>query len=238
MRSVRVVAAVLAALCAVVPIARADAPHATVSGSGIDVAALLSSGQEFCADHALFADAGWPPLGLSTAVPATAGQTLHIAFDGPATLSQADVTGLAAPVVTRPVAAMAQDSPSSWHVTMPPAPDPTGMALAFHADWASGDCHGDQYYAVALEAPAVVEHVRGRAGAARVTVLARAAVTVVATLRAHGARAGRLATRLPAGARRTLTVPAGHARRATLRLVITTADGGRTVVTRRIRLRA
>src|SRR4051794_19153511 len=132
MRSVRVIAAVSAVLGAAAPAARADVPRATVSGSGVAVQALHSTGSEYCSDHALFADAGWPPLGLNTAVPATAGQTLQIAFDGPATLTQADVTGLAAPVVRRPVAGKTQDGPSSWRVTLPAAPEPAGMALAFH----------------------------------------------------------------------------------------------------------
>src|SRR3954452_989776 len=136
MRSVRVVAAVLAALCDVVPIARADAPRATVSGSGIDVAALLSSGEEFCSDHALFADAGWPPVGLERTVAATAGQTVRIVFDHPATLRQAAVLGVAAPAVGRPVASMTPDGPAAWRVTLPAAPDPAGLALRVGGDWA------------------------------------------------------------------------------------------------------
>src|SRR3954470_8099745 len=159
MRTVRVIAAVSAVLCAAVPAARAGAPRATVSGSGMDVAALFSSGEEFCADHALFADAGWPPLGLDRAVPATAGQTVRIAFDHPATLRQADITGVAAPAVGRPVASTAPDGPAAWRVTLPDAPDPAGLALRFSVDWADGGCHGDQLYAVGLGAPAEVGHV-------------------------------------------------------------------------------
>ena len=240
MRSARVSAVVLAALCAAVPAARANTPVATVSGSGTAVQAQLSSGSEYCADHATFADAGWPPVGLDRLVPATAGQTVRIAFTQPATIRSADVTGLAAPIVRSDVASMTPDGPAAWRLTLPSAPDPAGKALEFTVEWADGGgCHGQQMYAVGLGAPAEIGRVEARAGAVRATVLAHAAVTVVATLRSGGTTLGRVSTALAAGARRALSVPVhGHARRARLRLVITTADGGRTVVTRRVRLRA
>src|SRR4051794_31955919 len=165
MRSVPVIAAVSAVLCAAAPAARADAPRATVSGSGIDVAALLSSGEEFCSDHALFADGGWPPVGLERTVPATAGQTVRIVFDHPATLRQADVIGVAAPAVGRPVASMTPDGPAAWRVTLPAAPDPAGLALRFGVDWADGGCPGDQLYPVGLGAPPEGGHATaGRGG--------------------------------------------------------------------------
>ena len=227
MRSVRVFAAVSAVLCAAAPIARADAPHATVSGSGIALPALLSSGEQYCPAGALFADAGWPPAGLDRGVPVTAGQTVRIAFDTPATLRSADVTGVAPPILRHAAVSMTQESPSAWRVTLPNAVDPSGMALEFTADWAGGECHGDQLYAVGLGAPAEVGRVRiGHDGRARVRVLAHAAITVVTTLRGHRAR-----STLAAGERRSLVVPRQGRR---LRLVITTADGGRTVVTRRL----
>src|SRR3954447_3302814 len=131
MRSVRVIAAVSVLLCAAVPAARADVPNATVSGSGIGVVAARGSGQAFCPTSAMFADSGWPLLGLTHAVPATAGQTVRIAFDAPTTVRQADVTGVAPPIIRRPVARLIQDGPTAWLVTLPSAPEPTGFALEF-----------------------------------------------------------------------------------------------------------
>src|SRR3954447_122039 len=213
MRSARVSAAVLVAVCAPVPAARANAPVATVSGSGTAVQAQFSTGSEYCADHATFADAGWPPAGLDRLVPATAGQTVRIAFTQPATIRSADVTGLAAPIVRGDVASMTPDGPAAWRLTLPSAPDPAGKALEFTVEWADGGgCHGEEMYAVGLGAPA--EGGRGggrgraagrgggggggRAGAVRATVLAHAAVTVVATLRSAGTTLGRVSTALAA----------------------------------------
>src|SRR4051794_26553723 len=118
MRSVRVIAAVSAVLCAAVPAARADAPQATVSGSGIAIDALLSTGSEYCADHATFGDAGWPPLGLGRAVPVLAGQTVRIAFSQPATIRSADVTGVAAPIARAAVTNMTPDGPTAWRLAL------------------------------------------------------------------------------------------------------------------------
>src|SRR3954462_556213 len=142
MRSAGVSAVVLAALCAAVPAARANTPVATVSGSGTAVQAQLSSGSGDCADHGTFAHAGWPPVGLDRLVPATAGQTVRIAFTQPATIRSADVTGLAAPIVRRDVAGAPRDGPAACRLPLPSAPSPAGKALEFTVEWADGGgCH-------------------------------------------------------------------------------------------------